>query len=129
MTCSSTHAEKPSRGPRDRVPVAVERVVARVVTEGIRRKRPAGHDSDGIDGPARQDARVRVLPVEAVHDLLDRDDGATRREDSLLLHADDAFERTLPSASAFCAWMTVTSGRKAGTATSVSPVNGQATAR
>ena len=37
--------------------------------------------------------------------------------------------RTLPSRSAFWAWMMVTSGRSAGTAVSVSPVNGQVTVR
>jgi len=37
--------------------------------------------------------------------------------------------RTLPSASAFWAWMTATSGLRAGTQASDSPVNGQETKR
>ena len=36
---------------------------------------------------------------------------------------------TLPLRSAFCAWITLTSGRTEGTAASTSPVNGQVTLR
>ena len=70
------------------VPRHVEVVVAVVVAVRVGRVRPAGHDGDRVDHPARDDDPARPQ-LELVDHLLDGHDRAGRREHDLFLDARD----------------------------------------
>src|SRR5262249_47353520 len=73
----------------NRIPVAVEVVVAGVVAVRVRGVGAAGGECDGVDDPGWEHDSAGARP-ELVDDLLDGYDRASGREDSLLLNADDA---------------------------------------
>src|SRR3712207_7261480 len=80
---------------RSGVPGLVEGVVAVVVAVGVGRVRPFRLDRYRVEDHGREHD-LEGVRLELVHDLLDRDDRAPRREDRLLLDARDAPDRHVP---------------------------------
>ncbi len=110
---------------RDGVPRDVERVVARVVAVRVGWMRAARHGDDGVDGPGRQDDRVRAEALEAIDDLLDGDDRRPGGQDRLLLHADDALDEHVAGAVGLLCVDDRDVGPMRGDRRQRSPVNGQ----